>query len=339
MARRRPSHESRVYRPFVVDRQLESLFDDSCLLIGKERCKANETVSLDSVPFRDASIDIQWARSNEAFSAFKSALRHGMFGTGIVPEHACLAVTARTPYLKGVRQLVTFNAGNLTKLRRLTNLGTRGDRPDVLRAAFHGFEVIVSLTLNKDLPKDDLRRPRDKGFWLARATFTIKSLRHAPLWHPKKLTKEHRETLNLAPQAVTYVEFGDDADVLAPLEEAAPVLWIDEDVWDLLARPSNKENAEALARHYFLQVVSETLYRYAAHTSDSAVPLSEGATKQILRDSVIGRFVSAIAGRDASVESRQQLLHLAGEDPALVQAMAQDSFDLKRSILTAWPEP
>lgn len=330
----RQSTETRPHRPYQVDQLLERLFELTYLSVAGTTCEPNRSVEVESTAYQTHPIKICWAENDTAFDEFKSQIAEGLVRTGLDPVHATLIVHSHSTYIKSARCLQAYPAGDLTELERVTTISTPAASDNTFQAPRSGCEITVALVVNKCLDVDRPSRPRDKAYWLARATFTVSDPKRWPLWQPQILDEDARERFRLSEGVVAFVQMGDDSDVMAPLGDSVPSLWIAEDVWTELEVRPKEPSANACAWQLAAILIRETVFRYSLATRhQSSQPTRDEG--DYLKDSLIGAIVTAIAGKGATDEERRKFLAEARSQPGRIAALAEGTFELKQAILAS----
>ena len=111
------SSESRLLRPFRIDKRLEDAFRNTEFSYGDRRCKNGEHLLIEDRTFGMRQPVLDWC-SEEHFEDFKRDLALGAVDMGIHESHLCLAVTARSGYLKHCERVFFHPLDNLHGLKR-----------------------------------------------------------------------------------------------------------------------------------------------------------------------------------------------------------------------------
>ena len=322
------SSESRVLRPFNVDKRLEEALRLAQFSYGDLRCAAGERVLVEDGRFGMRPPILEWC-PEQHFAQFKRDLALGAVDTHIDKALLCLAVTARSAYLKMCELVYCHPLSDLERLERRVRLdhGPDGSRRRVFCAETHGAVVDAYIALRRPV-KPRPFTPSRSGAWFGRASFRIECQSDAELFRPQPLDDEERARLGLADGAMRFLEL--DADSLTvPLTEAdVPTLWVDEQLLTDLDRHGRSAVAQHIQRQLALDVIAGVVFEFARSRDEDATMLYED-----LKDSLIGKVVRLLAGTRADDAQRDNMVKRCRNDPRWAIAHAEDAVGLRASAL------
>lgn len=330
----RTARETRIHRGCSIDSKLDSIFSDTTLSVGKTTCQPKGSITLDPITFATAPISLSWASSRSQFEALKKTWTLGVGDTGLAPQHTSILVTGTSTYLKSTAVLLDTGEEGPSSLNFRETLADASDRRSLFEGGSGKYEICVALVLNKSLSVDRISRPSRKGYWLARATYTISNEKHWPLWQPQPLTDDVRQKFNLGDDTVSFVEL-DDSDILAPSGESPATIWLNEDIWDALVTHNTRKETASFGWHLMMQFVREILFRYSEICDQDHTTVTTDSEEDLLRDSLIGALITAISGNGATREDKLDWLRRAREEPGYVAALAEDTLKVKKPMLAA----
>lgn len=328
------SSEKRTVRPFRTDARLDGLFAGTVLFFGREQCLAGASVSIRE-DFERCAVTLHLA-PQDCFADFVQRLREGVLGTELRLADTCLVVAARSGYLKSSEVVYCHSLDDPSALTRVPRLdeSQAGERREVFRAATHGVTVDCYLALAQTLSPDQRVPlvPWRIGTWLSHARFRVRCREDAELFRPQPLDSEKRTELGLPEGTVTFAEFdGDVADAEADSADVC-TFWVDEELLQAIDAQARSGTAEVLQRWLFAEFVAAVLHRYSAATCGTSTPQER---IDDIRESLIGRIVLLLAGRNADGERLEALLHTCVKSPAEVLAIAQDRLRLRRAAVSS----
>ena len=330
------SGESRTFRPFSIDGRLSGVLDQAEFSYGDLRCGAGERVLIEDRSFGMRTPTVTWAPEHR-FEQFKRDLAAGAVATGIGASHLCLAITARSGFLKLYETAYSHPLADIAGVSRVIRLDDRpdGSRREVFSAESHGATVDAYVALRQALPTTPLR-PSRIATWLAHASFRIECEGDSSLFRPRPLDEENRRRLRLRQGVTRFIEF-DGGELTAPLSGSeVPTLWVDEQ----LITDIDRLHTSPLARHLQLQLaldfISGVVFEFSRQAASGAqLDDATSLTYEDIKDSLLGRVVRFVAGSRAASEEREQLLRACRDDPRLVVAWAEDSVGARAATLDA----
>lgn len=317
------SSESRVLRPFEVDERLKGALGRARFSYGNLQCAADESVTVEDGSFGMRSALIEWAGEDD-FAQFKRDLVQGAERTGIDKSLLCLAVTARSGYLKTCDLVWCCSLDDLDGLERRVPIDQKahGSRWDAFRAETHGA-VVDAYVARRQAGKPSPRRPSRKGAWLAHASFRINCKSDSELFRPQPLDDDSRQNLGLPEKTMVFVEIDSAESVTAPLTEGeVPTLWVDKQLLsDLDARATSP-----VANHVQRQLVIDFIAGVVSEFS-RLPPEEKSASYDEIKDSLMGRIVRFLTAGGAGAEC-EAMLRTCRDDPRRAVAQAEDAVDL-----------
>ena len=322
------SSESRLLRPFRIDRRLEGAFRTTEFSYGDRRCKAGEHVLIEDRTFGMRQPVLEWS-SDEHFEDFKRDLALGAVGMGIHESHLCLAVTARSGYLKHCERVFFQPLDDLDGLDRKVPLDKApdGSRRHVFCAESHGAVVDAYLALRRPINPAPLR-PSRMAAWFAHASFRVECESEPDLFRPQPLNDENRQRLRLAQETVRFLEL-DPTSLTLPLAEGdVPTFWVDEQLLTDVDRQGRSAVAQHFQRHLAFDFVVGIILEFARNVDHDEV-----APYEDIRDSLIGRVARLLAGTRADDSQRDGMLKLCREDPGRAVALAEHAVGLRSAAL------
>lgn len=322
------SSESRLLRPFRVDRRLEEALRNTEFSYGNRRCKAGEHLLIEDRTFGTRRPILEWS-SEEHFEEFKRDLALGAVGMGINESHLCLAVTARSGYLKLCERLFCHPLDDLEGLDRKVQLGETpdGSRPQVFCADSHGAVVDAYLALRRPINPAPLR-PSRVAAWLAHASFRVECDSEPDLYRPQPLDDENRNRLRLDQETVRFLEL-DPTSLTLPLAEGdVPTFWVDEQFLTDVHRQGGSAVGKYFQMHLALGFFVGVILEFARNADRDEIPPYED-----IRDSLIGRVARILAGTRADDSKREAMLMLCRKDPGRTVAYAEHAVGLRSAAL------
>lgn len=328
----RQASEQRLLRPYIVDSQLERVFSETRVWVGEHQCIPGKSISIPPTSYLNESVRLVWAPDDSLLESFSATLIDGLQATGVNAEDAVLRIAARTGHLKIYEKIWSIR---LTELRSLSDSIVLTN-PDIgclaLQAPHHQREVIVGVNLAREVTPLGAGYPGPKGYWLARASFGIRSTSDALLFNINFFTDADRADLEVDQNTVTFLQLPSPEDLVCPLDEAmAPTLWLDEEVYAALCHQADKTVFDTWLKEVALNAFRDLLHAFA-RISDDVISASDNM--DILGDSLIGTILRSVAGPRSSRETRELLLAQARERPELVAAKAEHRHQLKRTLLS-----
>ena len=322
------SSESRVLRPFEIDKRLVEAFRNTEFSYGDRRCKAGEHVLIEDRTFGMRQPFLEWS-AEEHFEDFKRNLALGAVDMGIHESHLCLAVTARSGYLKLCESVYFHPLDDLDGLNRKVPLGKSpdGSRRQVFCAESHGAVVDAYLALRRPINPAPLR-PSRVAAWLAHASFRVECESEPDLFRPQPLDDENRKRLGLVQETVRFLEL-DATSLTLPLAEGdVPTFWVDEQLLSDVDRQGRSAVAQYFQRHLAFDFVVGVILEFARN-----VDHDEGASYEDIRDSLIGKVARMLAGTRADDSQRDAMLKLCRENPGRAVALAEHAVMLRSVAL------
>ena len=322
------SSESRLLRPFRIDKRLEGALRNTEFSYGDRRCKAGEHVLIEDRTFGMRLPILQWS-SEEHFEDFKRDLALGAVEMGIHESHLCLAVTARSGYLKLCERVYYHPLDDLDRLDRKVRLGEApdGSRRQVFCAESHGAVVDAYIALRRPINVAPLR-PSRTAAWFAHASFRVECESEPDLFRPQPLDDDSRQKLGLAQETVRFLEL-DASNLTLPLAEGdVPTFWVDEQLLTGLDRQGGSAVAQHFQRHLALDFVVGVILEFARNADEDEV-----ASYEDIRDSLIGRVARLLAGTRADDSQRDSRLRLCRTNPGRAVALAEHAVGLRSAAL------
>ena len=329
------SSESRVLRPFSIDNRLEEVLNNAAFSYGGLQCPPGGRVLVEDRSFGLRSPVLEWV-PEPSFEDFKRDLALGATATGLDKSLLCLAVTARSGYLKHCELVYCRRLDDLEGLDRVVRLGDRpgGSRREVFRAARHGAMIDAYVALHRGVEPAPLR-PSRVGAWLAHASFRIQCEIDSELFRPMPLDDKNRTRLDLCSGTSRFLEL-EGTSLAEPLASAeVPTLWVDEQLLGELDRMSASAVARHLQAQLALDVIGGVIFEFARVASGAEAMADEyrDATYDVVKDSLIGRMVRFVAGPGATDSQRDQVLRTCRDNPRIVVAWAEDVVGLRAAAL------
>ena len=322
------SSESRLLRPFRIDKRLAGALRNTEFSYGDRRCKAGEHVLIEDRTFGMRLPILQWS-SEEHFEDFKRDLALGAVGMGIHESHLCLAVTARSGYLKLCERVYYQPLDDLDRLDRKVRLGEApdGSRRQVFCAESHGAVVDAYIALRRPINAAPLR-PSRTAAWFAHASFRVECESEPDLFRPQPLDDDNRQKLGLAQETVRFLEL-DASNLTLPLAEGdVPTFWVDEQLLTGLDRQGGSAVAQHFQRHLALDFIVGVILEFARNADEDEV-----ASYEDIGDSLIGRVARLLAGTRADDSQRDSMLRLCRKNPGRAVAWAEHAVGLRSAAL------
>lgn len=322
------SSESRLLRPFQIDKRLEGALRNTEFSYGDRRCKDGEHVLIEDRTFGMRQPVLEWS-SEEHFEEFKRDLALGAVSMGIHESHLCLAVTARSGYLKLCERVFFHPLDDLDGLNRKVQLGEApdGTRRQVFCAESHGAAVDAYVALRRPINPAPLR-PSRVAAWLTHVSFRVECESEPDLFRPQPLDDENRKRLGLAQEAVRFLEL-DPTSLTLPLAEGdVPTFWVDEQLLTDVDRQGRSAVGKYFQLHLALDFVIGVILEFARNADHDEVESYED-----IRDSLIGRVARMLAGTRADDSQRDAILMLCRKDPGRAVALAEHAVGLRSSAL------
>ena len=322
------SSESRLLRPFRIDKRLEGALRNTEFSYGDRRCKAGEHVLIEDRTFGMRLPILQWS-SEEHFEDFKRDLALGAVGMGIHESHLCLAVTARSGYLKLCERVYYQPLDDLDRLDRKVRLGEApdGSRRQAFCAESHGAVVDAYIALRRPINAAPLR-PSRTAAWFAHASFRVECESEPDLFRPQPLDDDNRQKLGLAQETVRFLEL-DASNLTLPLAEGdVPTFWVDEQLLTGLDRQGGSAVAQHFQRHLALDFIVGVILEFARNADEDEV-----ASYEDIGDSLIGRVARLLAGTRADDSQRDSMLRLCRKNPGRAVAWAEHAVGLRSAAL------
>ena len=325
---------TRTIRPFDLDKRLEHLLADSVLHFGEQSCEAGRSIVV-ADGFEQSVARLRWV-PDERFADFVQRLREGVSGSGLRLEDACVAVIARSRYLK-INETVFRHSladpGGLASSLRLDE-DSSGSRRSVFCTSSNGLSIEAFVALAETVPiqRRAPLQPWRAGTWLASASFRVRCRNDAELFRPQPLDADDRNRLGLMQGTVTFAEFdgGELTDPEAASDDAC-TFWVDKDLLERIDAQPRAPAAEFLQRWLFAEFLTAVIREFNSTATTSAAPAYDD-----LRASMIGRVAALLAGSGAATERRAEVLRQCRDDPAKAIALAQDVLKLRRASLRAF---
>ncbi|WP_420446245.1 hypothetical protein [Candidatus Poriferisodalis sp.] len=324
------SRERRPIRPFTVDPSLGSALDETTLWLDDLCCAAGSSLAVDDGSFARHEVRLIWA-SEEGFDRLRQRLIDGAWATGVHPQWLHLVVVARTGSLKVAEKLLDCGLDDLESLERSVRIDTRptGCRRPVFCTGGHGAVVDAYIALAPNwLARSvaERRLPKRAATWLARVTFRLDSGADAAMFHPRPLNDAKRNELGLPRGTLRYVDLRGE-DMLEPVDGTPDIeVWVDEEVLAALSADSSSPAAMLFQRQLALDFVGAAVFEYA-RASDGTPGASVGDGD--VQDSLIGKVVGLVAGRNADNEHRARIFRQCRDEPARVIAQAEHALGLR----------
>lgn len=322
------SSESRLLRPFQIDKRLEGALRNTEFSYGDRRCKDGEHVLIEDRTFGMRQPVLEWS-SEEHFEEFKRDLALGAVGMGIHESHLCLAATARSGYLKLCERVFFHPLDDLDGLNRKVQLGEApdGSRRQVFCAESHGAAVDAYVALRQPINPAPLR-PSRVAAWLTHVSFRVECESEPDLFRPQPLDDENRKRLGLAQEAVRFLEL-DPTSLALPLAEGdVPTFWVDEQLLTDVDRQGRSAVGKYFQLHLALDFVIGVILEFARNADHDEIESYED-----IRDSLIGRVARMLAGTRADDSQRDAMLMLCRKDPGRAVALAEHAVGLRSSAL------
>ena len=304
------SSESRVLRPFRIDKRLEGVLRRTEFSTVIDIARQVSGYWSRTGPSACGLPVLEWS-SKQQFEEFKRDLALGAIGTGIDKSLLCLAVTARSGYLKLCERVYFHSLDDLDGLDRKVRLGERpdGSRREVFCAESHGAAIDAYVALRRPISPAALR-PSRMGAWFAHASFRVECESHPELFRPQPLDDENRRRLRLGHDTMRFLELDASSLTLPFAEGDVPTFWVDEQLLSDLDRQGGSAVAQHIQRHLALDFVGGVILEFARHADeDASAPYEE------VRDSLIGKVARLLAGSRADDSQRDSRLKLCREDP------------------------
>ena len=331
------SSESRVLRPFNIDERLEEVLSDVVFSYSGLQCTPGGRVLVEDRSFGLRSPVLEWA-PEPSFAEFKRDLALGATTTGLDKSLLCLAVTARSGYLKLCELVYCRRLDDLEGLGRVVRLDERpgGSRREVFRAARHGAVIDAYVALHRGVEPAPLR-PSRVGAWLAHASFRIECESDSELFRPMPLDDKNRNRLKLRASTSRFLEL-EGTSLAEPLANAeVPTLWVDEQLLGELDRMSASAVARHLQAQLALEVIGGVIFEFARLASGAGDTVMaddyRDATYDAVKDSLIGRIARLVAGPGATDSQRDLMLRTCRDNPRLVVAWAEEAVGLRAAAL------
>lgn len=324
------SSESRLLRPFQIDKRLEEALRNTEFSYGDRRCKTGEHLLIEDRTFAMRQPVLDWS-SEEHFEDFKRDLALGAVGMGIHESHLCLAVTARSGYLKQCERVFFHPLDDLDGLERKVPLGEASDgrRRQVFCSESHGAVVDAYVALRRPIPPAPLR-PSRIAAWFAHASFRVECESEPDLFRPQPLDEENRQRLRLAKETVRFLEL-DPSSLMLPLAEGdVPTFWVDAQLLTDVANRGGSVVAQHFQRHLALDFIVGVILEFARNADHDEV-----ASYEDIRDSLIGRVARLLAGTRADDSQRDAMLKLCRDNPRRAVALAEHAVGLRSVALKA----
>lgn len=324
------SSESRLLRPFRIAKRLEVAFRNTEFVYGDRRCKHDEHILIDDHSFGMRLPVLEWS-SEEFFEDFKRNLALGASDMGIHESHLCLAITARSGYLKHCERVFFHALDDLDGLDRQVRLcdSTDGIRRQVFCAESHGAVVEVYLALRRPIKPAPLR-PSRMAAWLAHASFRVDCDSEQYLFRPQPLDDASRKRLSLDQETVRFLELEPTSLTLPLTEGDFPTFWVDDQLLSEIDRQGRSVVAKYHQRHLALDVIVGVIVKFA-HSADH----DQDVSYKDIPDSLIGKVIRMLVGNKADDSQRDEMLRLCKKDPDKAIARAEHAVGLRSAALTS----
>ena len=327
------SSESRTLRPYVVDKRLEEALAGARFHFGDQSCDAGEQLVLEDGTFGMRAARLEWS-DEQCFEQFKKNLALGAVNSGIEKSYLCLAVTARSGYLKLCEMVYLSSLDDLEAIDRTIDLekSEDGSRRQAFCADRHGVTIDAYVALYRAPRSSRLGRAR-KAAWLARAQFRVACKERTELFRPQPLTDEARITLNLSPQTMQYLEIESDCLTERLQDVDVPTLWVDEELLAEIDAHRGSPAARHLQSQMALEVIRGIVFAYARDVPEEPLlPYEE------LKDSLIGRVAKLMAGKGTAGRAPSDMLKMCREDPQRAIAWAEGAVGARGAALKSLQE-
>ena len=164
--------EERRFRPFDVDRRVESFFRDARLLVAGNPdvfVDLNETATVTESDLTSCNFVLEIARDDTSFVELMGGLSAGMEAWDDAKSVALVAV-ASSSYLK------LAEVTRIVPVEELARTIDFSDGPvaEPFLATFHGCDVDVFLVLLEE-SEQSVAEPWRKGTWLSRGRFGLRT--------------------------------------------------------------------------------------------------------------------------------------------------------------------
>lgn len=322
------SRETRTLRPFSAPSAFNEALQFAQFHMGEQICDADSRITIESASaFLRAKPALSWARDNAEMEMFRSLLGAGVKESGISPSQLGLVVTAYSGFLKMVDVCYLARLSDCSSLERLVPLSEC--RPRALQASTHGATVSAHIALLQQQERRALQ-PWRKGTWLARAQFRLDlETTIMSIFRPTPMDDAKRQELGLPKGTARYFALNDH-DPFGPFGDTeSPTFYVDE---DLLSR-LNAEATSPLSKALQAQLVCDFIVGLVLASNARNADQHEWET---LKDSLIGRVVELVAGRNATQDDRENALGLLRTDPTAFIARAEGVLNIKRSMIRSF---
>lgn len=340
------SIERREIRPYPVNPELGSIFDECSLKLGADKCYADGNIQIDPATFLAYEPEVHFASMGSEHKTFAEAAMAAVEESGLAAEDVWLTITARSHYLKLADLLYEAQLPDVNIVDSLNLVSEVGlaNRADAMCTRFHGCEISLNLVFRGE------REPNlendgqgaftpSHGYWLARTTFTLRYPEHRHLYQVKPLTAEARETLRLRgidlhSDTVRFLDVRRDEDLVATASDLhMPVLWLDEPIHRALGRLGDTPVGKLFQHETFCYFVSSVIHmcaqRFTDGTSNVSVP------DEMASDSVLYRVLAYCHGPQATRADVEAVLAQTLANPSTVAAHAEGQADLHSTIMDA----
>jgi len=311
--------ESRVIRPFSIDRTLEEAFEAVTVKLA----------NVGDAGERDAILD-DFAVPG-AVSVFVpldlEALSQALSESGLDDSWVDLVLTVRSHMFKRTSEIAREDFASLEDTNEWA-LNPEGQAEEFLDP--RGFTLTVALVLNTALEPAD-NTPELEGTWLARREFFFGPTKILGSFVPRPLTAEVRKEFGLAAETFSYVRVSEDLFELDSMDEAFQI-YLDSECAALMAAtpddPMNKMLQQRLILDAVGQVLAATFNQWhdTEHGDLTAASLGSG--------SAISRFLSSLASQMKM--SLDEFCGLYQAEPtkvlALYQACLKDKSEVRKAL-------
>lgn len=322
------SRETRTLRPFSAPVVFGEALQFVQFHMGEQICDADSRITIESASdFLRAKPALSWARNDAEMETFRSLLNDGVTESGISPSQLGLVVTVYSGFLKMADICYQARLSDCSSLERLVPFSEC--RPRALQASTHGATVSAYVALLQRQERRALQ-PWRKGTWLARVQFRLDlETTITSIFRPTPMDDAKRRELGLPKGTARYFALNDHDPFRPYSDTEPPTFYVDE---DLLSR-LNAEATSPLSKALQAQMVCDFIIGLVLASNARNADQHEW---EDLKDSLIGRAVELVAGRNASLGDRENAFSLLRTDPTTFIARAEDVLNIKRSMIRSF---
>lgn len=329
------ANETRIVRPFPVPTSVAELMNSARLNVGDAILEPGGRATLELDAYLHAPVQLSVGGHGGLNSQDIEDTIKGLSEIGVGPQDAHFAVNVQSSFLKISEYVVLCPVGDMANLPAAVDIATTGGRPDALRTPHSGcrIEVAILLTTSRE---PAVGQPWRKGTWISRSRFHLSCQLEYSGFTPRPMDADQKAALGLPASATRYVSLPAGLDPLR--DDATPEvleLWVDHDLLGAIAAQPKSALSIALQRQLFVDAFNAVTTIAQADRDIDDLQWAD------IEESVLGRLIQGLVGRDRSVPAQQgasqgqQLFALMRNDHARFMSVVEDHAGLTASLVKA----